>query len=144
METKEEDIPRRARDLYRRTWEGYIKSLRWAPDLTLSNYCKEAHVYCRGVRRWMKQEGLSVRSCKRGPHSRSGEVENLVPTPVHGPMFVQVIPKDAITTPSLHGVSITFPDGVVLTLQDCTPESVVTLVETYERRRSAREAGCSH
>ena len=43
----------------------------------------------------------------------------------------------------MHGICINFPDGVNLTLQECTPEGIAALLDTYARRRSAREAECS-
>lgn len=94
METHENDIPARAGERYRRTWERYLIAVR--------------------------------------------------PSPLKQAKFIQIIPREAGVVPSLHGVNVKFPDGVTLTFQDCTPEGIVTLIETYERRRSAREAAaCS-
>ena len=143
METQENDIPTRAGERYRRTWEKYLIALRSSPALTLSSYCKEKHVHYKGVRQWLKRQGLSVRSYKKYYRARPKERIS-VAEPVSLPKFIQIIPSGAGGAPSLHGVSVKFPDGVTLTLQDCTPEGIVTLIETYARRRSAREAaGCS-
>lgn len=84
-----------------------------------------------------------MRSHKKYYRTRPKE-RTSVAEPVKQPKFIQIIPREAGGAPSLHGVNVKFPDGVTLTLQDCTPEGIVTLIETYERRRSAREAAeCS-
>ena len=138
METQENDIPARAGERYRQTWERYLIALRSTPWLTLSSYCREKHVHYKGVRQWLKRQGLSVRSYKKYYRTRPKERIS-VAEPINQPKFIQIIPREAGGIPSLHGVNVKFPDGVTLTLQDCTPEGIVTLIETYERRRSARE-----
>lgn len=143
METQENDIPAQAGERYRRTWERYLIALRSAPELTLSSYCREKHIHYKGVRQWLKRQGLSVRSYKKYYRTRPKE-RTMVSEPVSQPKFIQIIPRETVfATAPLHGVNVKFPDGVTLTLQECTPEGIVSLIETYERRRSAREAECS-
>lgn len=60
-------------------------------------------------------------------------------------MFVQFMPPTPMPPVPMCGVKIDFPDGVTLTLRECSPEGIVALLDAYERRRSAREAAdCSH
>ena len=40
---------------------------------------------------------------------------------------------------NLRGVSITFPDGVNLTLQESSVESVISLLTVYQSRRGGAE-----
>ena len=142
METQKDDIPVRASELYLRTWHRYNQLLNEAPTLTLSCFCKSASVNYRGMLKWTRRQGLSVKVQKKGRRKR--EKEETLPLEKVYP-FVQLVPSRVSPPQSSaqHQVSITFPDGVVLTLHECTVEFVVTLIDTYERRKSAKEAECS-
>lgn len=91
---------------------------------------------------WTSRHGYYVRSIK-------SEVAGASLSEVAGPCetFVQFRPRQ--TRPSegcafrSRGVSIAFPDGMSLRLEECSCEGVISLLETYERRRSAKEEGCS-
>lgn len=114
--------------------EGYKKRLGQEPsEYSLKSYCDELEVEYRKVIEWTSRHGYYVRSIK---------------SEVAGPCetFVQFRPRQ--TRPSegcasLKGVSIAFPDGVGLRLEECSCEGVISLLETYERRRSAKEEGYS-
>lgn len=142
MEMHETDIPVRAAELYRLTWERYGRLLDEAPTLTLKSFCKSTSVNYRGMLKWTRRQGLSVRTRKKD--RAKGKTEETIPLEKVYP-FVQLVPPQAAVSQSncLHQVNITFPDGVSLTLQECTFEGVVALIDTYNRRRSAREAACS-
>ena len=130
---------------YQRTWRGFEAIFRRGGSATLSSYCESVHVNYNGMKHWIAANGLSVRRLKQSHRNASSsafvasEQEDTVNA------FMQFIPASipAASEP-LHGVHISFPDGVNLTLQECSPESIVTLLDTYERRRTAREAAeCS-
>ena len=142
METQETDIPVRAAELYRLTWQRYSHLLNEAPTLTLSSFCKSTSVNYRGMLKWIRRQGLSVKTRKKA--RKKHKTEESVPLEKVHP-FVQLVPAQTAVSLAncLHQVTITFPDGVSLTLQECTFEGVVTLIDTYNRRRSAREAECS-
>lgn len=110
--------------------------------MTLKSFCKSTSVNYRGMLKWTRRQGLSVRTRKKG--RRKGKTEETIPLEKVHP-FVQLIPPQAAVSQAncFHQVNITFPDGVSLTLQECTFEGIVTLIDTYNRRRSAREAACS-
>ena len=129
---------------YQRTWRGFVSIINSGVSLTLSAYCKSVHVNYDGMKKWVSSSGLSVRRLKQSTRGNA-------PLPVVGRVqettlsaFMQFVPSSVPSASApLRGVSLTFPDGVSLTLQECTPEGIVTLLETYARRRSAREAACS-
>ena len=65
--------------------------------------------------------------------------------PDENPTFIQLNPvslSQSVARDILRQVSITFSEGTVLTLQECSPEGVVSLLDTYARRRSAMEGTC--
>ncbi len=143
METQVQEFTEMACTRYQRTWRGFEAVFRRGGSSTLSSYCESVHVNYNGMKHWVAANGLSVRRLKKSnrnasfPAAAGGQEE----TPG---AFMQFIPASipAASEP-LRGVHISFADGVSLTLQECSPESVVTLLDTYERRRSAREAECS-
>lgn len=128
---------------YQRTWRGFEAIFSRGGSATLSSYCESVHVNYNGMKHWVAANGLSVRRLKksgRTPNINSGEIA----AGDTSDMFVQFIPPVHPTTSvTIHGVCISFPDGVNLTLQESTPEGIVILLDTYARRRSAREAECS-
>ena len=66
-------------------------------------------------------------------------------TQEENPTFIQLNPvsmPQSMACDILRQVSITFSEGTVLTLQECSPEGVVSLLDTYARRRSAMEGAC--
>ena len=66
-------------------------------------------------------------------------------TPEENPTFIQLNPvslPQSMKRDILRQVSITFSEGTVLTLLECSPEGVVSLLDTYARRRSAMEGTC--
>ena len=102
-----------------------------------------ANIVAEGMKKWVSSSGLSVRRLKQNHRDARHPAEA---SEQEAPLsaFVQFTPASVpAASEPLHGVHINFPDGVNLTLQECTPEGIVTLLDTYARRTSAREAGCS-
>ena len=145
METQQQEIDQVACVRYQRTWEGYESAILSGGTSALSKYCKSLHVNYRGMARWMSSMGLSVRELKGKAREGAAAVADQGALEETAGLFVQFTPSPAASGPiRLRGVAISFPDGGGLTLQESTVEEVVALVDTYERRRSAREeAACS-
>ena len=144
MKTQQQELSDDAFVLYQRTWQGYEAVIRDGGTDTLSAYCKTAHVNYDRMIRWMSAKGLSVIRLKREVRKGGAGTCEVVREAMAG-LFVQFTPSPSVSRLGrLRGVAISFPDGVGLTLQESTVEEVVALVDTYERRRSAREeAPCS-
>ena len=143
METQEITFTEMAYTRYQRTWRGFEAVFHRGGTATLAAYCKSVHVSYEGMKKWVSASGLSVRRLKQSHRAAASPVvaserEETLDS------FMQFIPASVPTASTpMRGVCIRFPDGVSLTLQECTPEGIVTLLDTYARRRSAREAGCS-
>ena len=144
METQEITFTEMAYTRYQRTWLGFEAVFRRGGSTTLSAYCKQVHVSYEGMKKWVSASGLSVRHLKQSHRKTQSQVSKGDEHEDTLDAFMQFLPSSvpAVSTP-MRGVCISFPDGVSLTLQECTPEGIVTLLDTYARRRSAREAQCS-
>ena len=111
--------------------EGYKTRLRSDPNLRLSEYCKESDTHYGRVIDWMRRHGISVRELRR--ESR-GEVSGRSMASSSEGTFIQFVPSGKSTSGNLRGVSITFPDGVNLTLQESSVESIISLLSIYSSR----------
>ena len=88
------------------------------------------------MQEWMAQHGYVE------PEQADADKDRL---PDENPTFIQLNPvslPQSVARDILRQVSITFSEGTVLTLQECSPEGVVSLLDTYARRRSAMEGAC--
>ena len=135
----EESIPAQAATRYRKVIEGYKSRLKSNPDLKLSEYCKESHTNYRGVIDWTKRHGISILELRR--EARDGALGSSASSEADG-AFIQFMPSSRSTSGNLRGVSITFPDGVNLTLQESSVESVISLLSIYQSRQGGA-ASCS-
>jgi hypothetical protein len=143
METQMNEFTEMASKRYQRAWRAYEAAIRRGGSAKLSSYCESVHVNYEGMKHWVAARGLSVRHLRRRSSRRKIQIEK---NTVGGSpdMFVQFMPPTPMPPVPMCGVKIDFPDGVTLTLRECSPEGIVALLDAYERRRSAREAAeCS-
>ena len=129
-----QSTPPIARDRYERALKGYRHRLSLSPKCTLRSFCSEMHVNYNGMKKWLSSCGLSVSSLK----SRSGSCHAEIREETGDRMFLPVIPSppdNPMSSPPdfLSGVTLTFPDGTVLSVRRCSPESLVSLVTLYRK-----------
>ncbi len=118
----------------------------WA---TLASFCRATHRSNRALTAWMYSNGVSVQKLKRA--ARDGllkpdpqEEELTLDALETADTFVQFSPASLPSSfDPVRGVDIVFPDGVRLTFRECSPEGLLSILEKYERRGAAKEAGCS-
>ena len=135
----EELIPVQSASRYRKTIDDYKLRLKDNPDLKLSEFCKEVHTNYRRVLGWTRRHGISISALKR--KASGGTAWGLSDTEP-GNAFIQFVPSSRLTSASLLGISITFPDGVNLTLQESSVESVISLLTIYQSRHGGAKS-CS-
>ena len=135
----EELIPAQSASRYRKTIDDYKLRLKDNPDLKLSEYCKEVHTNYRRVLGWTRRHGISISALKS--KASGGTAWGLSDTEP-GNAFIQFVPSSRLTSASLLGISITFPDGVNLTLQESSVESVISLLTIYQSRQGGAKS-CS-
>lgn len=135
----EKTVPAQAASCYNKVIEGYKSRLRNEPDLKLSDYCRESHTYCHGVIGWMKSQGISIHKLRR--EASDDAFRNVSASGTAG-TFIQFDPAPRPSSSNLRGVSITFPDGVNLTLQESSVEGLVSLLTIYQSRHGGAKS-CS-
>ena len=140
---QEHTITEMAKARYQRTWSEFELIKRQGGRTTLCEYCKSFHVNYRGMTEWMSYKGLSVRGLKRRGMNTLLNLEG-TSQEKSSSCFMQFMPASSpVALCPIRNVHINFPDGTRLTFQECSPEGIVTLIDTYARRMSAKEVVCS-
>lgn len=137
MEAPSNLIPEPAGTRYARVWADFSASVQRGEAKTLSSYCRITHTSYEGIRYWLRSRGLSVKSLRKPDsdqvNSSSATVAESKPV-----SFIQFAPSAApVSSASFRGVSITFPDGVTLSLQEGSAEGVADLLAIYRSRCGA-------
>ena len=57
--------------------------------------------------------------------------------PVPEGMFIQFFPKKGDSIPTYKGISVRFPDGICLTLQECSADGLRSLIDIHNKRKEA-------
>ena len=118
---------------------GYKSRLMDNPDLTMYDYCKEQNINYSRLIGWMGRHGVSVIKLR---HELRKETECSLSDIDSGNAFIQFVPSSRTTSGNLQGISITFPDGVNLSLQESSVESVISLL-TIDQSRHGGAKSCS-
>ena len=79
----------------------------------------------------MRRNGIRILDLKR---EASGETVCRMTNTGSGDAFIQFVPSNRTASGNLRGISITFPDGVNLSLQESSVESVISLLTIYRKR----------
>ena len=137
MEAQSNLIPESASIRYARVWADFSTAVGCGEAKTLSSYCRLTHTSYGGIKYWIRSQGLSVKSLKKSNNAQETALAACKPEarPVS---FIQFAPSAApVSAASMRGISITFPDGVNLSLQECSAESVADLLAIYRSRCKA-------
>ena len=139
MEAQSNPIPEPANVRYARVWANFSASVQRGDAKTLSSYCRETHTSYEGIKYWIRSQGLSVKSLKRPDPAYRG-LQAATVTETKAVSFIQFAPSSApVPSAVMRGVSITFPDGVNLSLQEGNAEGIADLLAIYRSR--CRTAG---
>ena len=137
MEAQPNLIHESASIRYARVWADFSAAVGRGETKTLSSYCRLTHTSYEGIKHWIRSQGLSVKSLKR-PNSIQETALAACKPEARPVSFIQFAPSAApASAASMRGISITFPDGVNLSLQECSAESVADLLAIYRSRYGA-------
>ena len=122
--------------LYEKTWHLFLTELERQPRLRLAAYLRSKYVHHRGFEKWMSRHGYSVREAKGRIlrlklKSRSAEQDV-----VDDSQFLPVRLSDngdasSLSREILTGISLTLPDGTVVSIRRSSAEAVVSFLKLY-------------
>ncbi len=135
-----------ANERYEKAWDGFLTYLQRNPHARLAPYLESQRVYRRGFQKWMYSHGYSVSAAKN--RIRLFQEEALAeqqPTSCEytGAMFlpVEISGSNRPQSEGLTGISLTMPDGTVVSIRKGSPEAVVSFIRLYSS--SGEGAPCS-
>lgn len=123
---------------YEKTWHEYLSELEHHPTLRLAPFLRSKHVYHRGFQKWMSRHGYSVGDAKGRvlalqmerldvPSAEPGS-PSFLPVSVSGSEVADTRRSDLLT-----GISLTLPDGTVVSVRRGSAEAVVSFLRLYSR-----------
>lgn len=130
-----------ATERFERVWHSYVALLSKNPDASFTPYARESHVNVRSMQNWMIKQGLSVHNAKKV--ARACQVEEMlksqpkVTTEEEGAViFAPVSVPKATPDPleMLFGLSVTLPDGAVVSIKQGSAHAIVSFIKEYQRK----------
>lgn len=111
-----------------RSIEGYKECLKTDPCLSFKSYCRDNNIKYEKILDWAQRRRIFMRRLQaeaRGEDTINDDPQTFIQfrPPVRPVMFN----SDRV----LKGVSITFPNNTNLTLQECTADSLISLLSLY-------------
>ena len=104
------------------------------PDLSFKTFCDSHGITdYKKLLWWCNDQGISIYALQGRRRNRTASLQ----VQKTDGAFIQFTPARRPSSGDLRGVSITFPDGVNLTLQECGTESVISLLAIYQQRKAA-------
>ena len=121
-----------AHDLYTQSLSEYKSRLCSFPGLTLRSYCREYHVHYHGMTLWLSRHGIRIRDLKASnstplPECPQSSFSRLVPVP-------DSTARAESSSDMLYGVTITFPDGVIVSIKQGSSFSVHRFIHRYNHQ----------
>ena len=121
---------------YADLWNRYRHHLKVDYFCSLSDFCKQNHVYYAGMSTWVGRQGYKVSELKEeiAKECYGGETP-LRKSFIMSSGFRAIVPSGQLSVRepvSLLGVSITFNSGTTITIKQGTATGVVQLIQAYE------------
>jgi len=129
----------KASELYTLAIEEY-KQISISCTMTLRDYCKERHICYNGIQCWMSRHSIKVVDLKPRPvlpevSASAHEQSSCEGQQIYPLSFTKEASEKPVFAgnvfPALKGVSITFPDGVIISIKEISQEDLNKFIQTY-------------
>lgn len=128
----------KARAMYGKTLDSYRKVLETRFNYSLRRHCDMAGTDYYGITRWMRFMGITVRQLQKAARLNAKYPDN--PQMV----MVQFRPNGGTRSDMFKGVSITWPDGKSLHVEECSVIELCTFLYTYDRDQRRNKESREH
>ena len=118
---------------YEKTWHQFLSALETQPRLRLAPFLRSQHVYQRGFEKWMYGRGYSVGDAKGRVLQLRMDAQASAPAEATSCFLPSDVREDA-TSPHhdlLTGISLTLPDGTMVSIRRGSAEAVVSFLKLY-------------
>ena len=121
---------------YEKTWHQFLSELEKQPCLCLAAYLRSVQVKRRGFEKWLYGRGYSVHDAKSRVLKLRNESDALDSSMSSSPSILPVrlvSESDVPVRPCdlLAGISLTLPDGTVVSIRRGSAEAVVSFLKLY-------------
>lgn len=120
---------------FQQTWEQYAEELKKNFHCSLKKFCYRTHTSYNSLTPWLSRRGYSVSQLKQeilNSHYGGSLVNTTSPSVGKlVPVVPSRVPQEEV---SLFGISVTFSSGTVVSIRQGTPEGVLKLIRSYERK----------
>lgn len=125
-----------AEERYEKAWGSFLVYLNRNPKAQLTPFLKERHVNHRTMQNWMSEKGYSVLRAKmeiRAAQAAARKEKAEATSSTTGMMFVPLEPPtvELPAEDTLSGISLTFPNGTIVTIKKGGAKSVMQLIKLY-------------
>lgn len=111
--------------------KAYKECLKTNPHLSFKSYCRDNKIKYEKILEWMNRHRIFIRQLQAEVRSEDFVKGDTPAT------FIQFKPQShpVMAGGILKGVSITFGDNINLSLQECTTESLISLLSIYHPQK---------
>ena len=120
-------------------WHQYLSLLEHRPNLTLVSFIRLSHIGKRGFEKWLYSRGYSVQEAKRRILQLKASSMPDESSVSGKSSFLPVVLNGKDSEASSSGISLTLPDGTVISIRRGSAEAVVSFLKLY----SGEGASCS-
>ena len=125
---------------YESVWNAFLNELSHNPTATLTSFLKRCNVRQGRMKRWMENNGLSVKEAKKRlrdcQHDGIGDPMSPLsedPGSLFLPMATDKPAPRSESCDILSGVSLTFPDGTQVNIKRGSAQAVMSFLKLYQR-----------
>ena len=125
---------------YESVWNAFLNELSHNPTATLTSFLKRCNVRQGRMKRWMENNGLSVKEAKKRlrdcRHDGIGDPMSPLSEDSGSLFLPMATDKPAPRSEScdiLSGVSLTFPDGTQVNIKRGSAQAVMSFLKLYQR-----------
>lgn len=125
---------------YESVWNAFLNELPHNPTATLTSFLKRCNVRQGRMKRWMENNGLSVKEAKKRlrdcQHDGIGDPMSPLSEDSGSLFLPMATDKPAPRSEScdiLSGVSLTFPDGTQVNIKRGSAQAVMSFLKLYQR-----------
>ena len=123
---------------FEKAWNSFLIYLNRNPKAHLTPFLKERHVNHRTMQNWMSEKGYSVLRAKHEirevQEAARKECSEAIAKDT-GMMFLPMeMPSEPVCPENyLFGITLTFPNGTIVTIKKGSAKSVMHLMKLYEK-----------
>lgn len=131
--------------LFSHTVEAYSAYLRDSSvkHITFQSFCRKGHVDGKGIRQWMSRHGISLETiryeilqeqCRSNPDSVLSNIsQKIVRRRLPAILKERHLEERLPVSKQLKGVTISFPDGVNVSIRQTSPAALTRFIKSYNK-----------